>query len=514
MSGTLNKVGAGTLAEIEADGRSAARQRRAELCQNGRGDAPACRPTGRVRPKVGDIPANVAPRIDSTFDGTTMTDTRRTPNRPVINHAANTSHISTGAKNTRDDARYITSLQESLAGNKKMSIQTTTPSGNGRITGLQCSDVGAARLTINGSKKVALAQTPARQSFSDGDTRHTVKITGDEAGSSRAISGSTYISNEYFPAVRNDHTNATAAPSKVGTEATQHRIRIITGTLMNYGEPTTATDAVQSVSDTAGTSLGDDELPVTGTKISRSAKVTGNELGSTLMITGTAYARRPEMPFANTIGNDTFDTKTAPMEIRNPLMARRGQSYQTPDDRQILYPQATTQAEPSTKEASKETFSIVSPARKAQGVRERITGTSYDGGSRITGPVNMAAGLISGTPEFRYRSDQTVTTIPARQPLAEPTQPTPPNVSRITGAGSEAGSRITGDDWARGGLVTGTEGRWAHGRNLTLRGEPRSMNAGARANKENDRADVSPSNVSGSNGNSASLITVSGGARG
>jgi hypothetical protein len=36
-----------------ASGREAARQHREMLCRNGRGDAPACRPTGRMRPQPG-----------------------------------------------------------------------------------------------------------------------------------------------------------------------------------------------------------------------------------------------------------------------------------------------------------------------------------------------------------------------------------------------------------------------------------------------------------------------------
>jgi hypothetical protein len=64
--------------------------------------------------------------------------------------------------------------------------------------------------------------------------------------------------------------------------------------------------------------------------------------------------------------------------------------------------------------------------------------------------------------------------------------------------------------------VTGTEGRWAQGRNPTLRGAARGINAGARANKDIDRPEVPQASITGSSGNASkgSLVTYSGGARG
>jgi hypothetical protein len=64
--------------------------------------------------------------------------------------------------------------------------------------------------------------------------------------------------------------------------------------------------------------------------------------------------------------------------------------------------------------------------------------------------------------------------------------------------------------------VTGTEGRWAQGRNVTLRGEGRSMGASAWANKGIEKPEVPLAKVTGSSGNAGkgAVITVSGGARG
>jgi hypothetical protein len=48
-------------------------------------------------------------------------------------------------------------------------------------------------------------------------------------------------------------------------------------------------------------------------------------------------------------------------------------------------------------------FSISTPARAAQQKHfGEMTGSAYSS-ERITGPVNKAGGLITGTPEFRHR---------------------------------------------------------------------------------------------------------------
>ena len=52
-------------------------------------------------------------------------------------------------------------------------------------------------------------------------------------------------------------------------------------------------------------------------------------------------------------------------------------------------------------------FSVVPPAQQG---RSRITGNAGDHGGRITGPINLARGLVTGTPEFRGRSYATFRT--------------------------------------------------------------------------------------------------------
>jgi hypothetical protein len=152
-------------------------------------------------------------------------------------------------------------------------------------------------------------------------------------------------------------------------------------------------------------------------------------------------------------------------------------------------------------------FSVTSPARSALASEaRRVTGSAYGGTGRITGSLARATGLVSGTPEFRYRDEAGVQAAP--EPAAEATP------ERITGEGRERS--ITGDAWDRSGRITGTEGHSATRRNPTLRGDPRGNGVNARAFREVEHPAPAASRITGSSGNSGAgaTVTLSGGARG
>jgi len=112
-------------------------------------------------------------------------------------------------------------------------------------------------------------------------------------------------------------------------------------------------------------------------------------------------------------------------------------------------------------------FSVESPARAVQKIREQqsgVTGTSYENGSKITGPFDMALEKVTGTEQFRFdnKQYQRNKSVDSSEKIDEKSsRPT----SRITGEGQSSGLNITGDDWARGERVTGTEGVSARRRN-------------------------------------------------
>jgi hypothetical protein len=236
---------------------------------------------------------------------------------------------------------------------------------------------------------------------------------------------------------------------------------------------------------------------VSGSPMGRSSLVTGDEPGSHLAISGTPYAASEQIAGACGCQHG---------EAAEPAGLPQAHPRFQPQGRPRAMAMSMVPAEPRP-----ESFSVSAPAREARG---RITGTGYGGAGRITGPVNMASGLVSGTPEFRYR-DEAGLMAGMGQAMAESATPAAQG-ERITGEGREAGRRITGDDWGRSDRVTGTEGRWAQGRNPTLRGTGRGIASGAWANKGIERPEAPIAKVTGSSGNAGkgAVITVSGGARG
>jgi len=432
------------------------------------------------------------------------------------------------------------------------------------ITGSQYNDAGISRLTINGPSKVALTHTIAGRPVSGIEVGRSIKVTGDEAGSCRTISGTEYLSNEQFQSVCNARPEP--GPAKVGEAASELGQRI-TGNLVERtgkvtgnepraegritgsqyergaargeapakvreartlaGRPMTGVMAGSSFPKLTGDEHGGCQrvtgieqavtaacaaapvpatakvdvthtlhgLAVSGTPMGRAGRVTGDEPGSHLAISGTPYAASEQLAGG-------YQPAPAP-DSASALQAHP--RFQAPG-RPRAMAMTMRAAEPRP-----ESFSVASPARDSFG---RITGTGYGGAGRITGPVNMASGLVSGTPEFRYRDDGPIGFGAFSAPAAAPAQEAP--VRSITGEGRDQGARITGDDWARSGRVTGTEGRWAQGRNVTLRGEGRGIGASAWANKGIEKPEVPLAKVTGSSGNAGkgAVITVSGGARG
>lgn len=438
------------------------------------------------------------------------------------------------------------------------------------ITGSQYNDAGISRLTINGPSKVALTHTIAGRPVSGIEVGRSIKVTGDEAGSCRAISGTEYLSNEQFQSVC--HTRPEPGPAKVGEAASQAGQRItgnlvertgkvtgnepraegritgsqyergaargeapakvreahtlagrsMTGVMAGENFPKLSGDEhggcqrVTGIEQAGGNSAACVNAPepvvaaakvdvthtlhgqvVSGTPLGRAGRVTGDEPGSHLAISGTPYAASEQI--AGGCGCRHGGAEETASQIQaHPRFQ--------PPGRPRAMAMSMIPAEPRP-----ESFSVSSPARESFG---RITGTGYGGAGRITGPVNMASGLVSGTPEFRYR-DEAGFMAGMRQGMAESAAPAA-QAERITGEGREAGRRITGDDWGRSERVTGTEGRWAQGRNPTLRGGGRGMGAGAWANKGLEKPEAPVARVTGSSGNAGkgAVITVSGGARG
>jgi hypothetical protein len=328
------------------------------------------------------------------------------------------------------------------------------------------------------------------------------RMTGDEAGSCRNVTGDDYIGKEQY----SGFCNTTPEPKDRKVETSQ-------------------------------TLAG---LNVTGSLTGRSQTVTGAEPGTCKAVTGTPYAGgeqyqqycEPEQSSAAQARMTPADrTWGKPMTGLQPGIgghltgadkgaceAVSGTPYTGADQAAQVCP--ATAAEPgsadfpqSLEQAPWSDFSVTTPAHAAHYDMSamNVTGSNYESGN-ITGPFGMATGKITGTEQARFDRPQAETApMPATAENFEGRVK-----SRITGEGMDAGVHITGDDWDRGNHVTGTEGASAARRNPTRTGGPMStMQTRADMARPQD-VPIPVSKVTGGSGNTdkGSLITYSGGARG
>jgi hypothetical protein len=411
-------------------------------------------------------------------------------------------------------------------------------------------------------RKVGASQTAAGLPVSGVMVGRSSKVTGDEPGSGLQLTGDQYLGSEP-PASGSAPAKVSTLHTLRGTGITGTHVgrsdqvtgdepgscRIITGDeyigTQQYEQFCGARPAPEPAK--VGFSVTNRAQVVSGTRTGRSSKVTGDEAGTCKSVTGTPYAGLEQAsdhcptPQVRSIRERTPVRGASRMSGIQPGIggvmtgAERGACEDvsgTPyvgADQQIQACGAAAVGDadfPQPLEGSKpwQQFSVQSPARVAQQARERsggVTGTSYEQGSRITGPFDMAGGKVTGTEQFRFDRRGAQLSRGPIQPAATPV-PAAENarpVSRVTGEGISAGLKITGDDWDRGERVTGTEGASARRRNPTRPGPMTAMPGSAMPAAQPKRNESVPepvSRVTGSSGNTqaGSLITVSGGARG
>ena len=403
-------------------------------------------------------------------------------------------------------------------------------------------------------RKVSVSETGKGKTMTGSNVGRSEKVTGDEPGMARALTGTHYTQPEEIG----------SAPSKVGVSATL-RGGSVTGTMVGRREKMTGDEAGSCRNVTGDDYVGQEQysafcntspepqdrkvgisetgkgMTVTGTMTDRESKVTGSEPGSCKAITGTPYAG------ADTSVNFCQAEDAAMANMRNrqlrstPGMNMTGiqpgiGGVMTGDDKGACEPLTGTpyvgadqyaDACPATPadtassdfprplagtEAQWQQFSVNQPSGGAQQAAgsSGITGSQYEKGS-ITGPFGMAPGKVTGTEEARFGKGN-VQNEAIKPVVAENHEGRVK--SRVTGEGQDAGLKITGDDWERNESVTGTEGRSSKVRNPTIRmSMTNAMNVEP---KRNEELPVPNSKVTGGSGNTekGSLITYSGGARG
>jgi hypothetical protein len=309
--------------------------------------------------------------------------------------------------------------------------------------------------------KVGASATNKGQFVSGTQTGRSTKVTGDEPGTCKAITGTPYAGLEQA-------SDYCEAPAQKEIKARTRPLAMTPGPAMTGRQP-----GISSAK-AGGRNFG--------------GGMTGAGKGACEPLTGTPY-----------VGTDQF------AEACGGNGAQPGASD---------FPRSLDGGD-----APWQQFSVESPAQQAFEAKQRgggVTGTVYESERHITGPFGMATGKITGTEQARFdfnqpRPDLTRMETPAEdsgEPAAE-AEARP----RVTGEGQSAGTKITGDDWERGDRVTGTEGVSARRRNPT---RPGPMTAMPSTDVKRNDDQVPASRVTGAAGSTdrGALITYSGGARG
>jgi len=408
-------------------------------------------------------------------------------------------------------------------------------------------------------RKVSIAETMKGKSVTGDNVGRSEKVTGDESGMNRSLTGTQYTKPEEIG----------NAPVKVGKSETL-RGGSITGTMVGRRERMTGDEAGScrnvtgddyvgkeqyngfcSATDDAptdrkvGVSTTGKGLSVTGTMTGRANQVTGNEPGSCKAVTGTPYGgmehsenfcQAEDVALVSERNRQLRSTPAMPLTGLQPGVggvmtgADKGACEQvsgTPYVGADQFAEAcpatpATTASPDFPQAIGgdavgQEFSINTPSGGAAAATGStgITGQRNEK-SHITGPFGMATGKVTGTEDARFGKEKVHASEMRPEPAA---QVDGRQKTRISGEGQDAGLNITGDDWGRGEHVTGTEGMSSTKRNPTIRatnsmGNMKEM--AAIAQKRNEEIAVPNSKVTGGSGNTdkGSLITYSGGARG
>lgn len=382
-----------------------------------------------------------------------------------------------------------------------------------RVTGSQYDSSADKDPCSQRSSKVHEMHTLHGRPLTGTEVNHSPKLTGDDRGNCSVVTGTEYISKEGFQESCSQVPDAGA--ESTGMSQTWNN-QLVSGAQTGHSEVTTG-DAKGLCHTVTGSSYAGRELTsefcsasavaqgeqhlrhnhavetVSGMAPAVDDRLVGNfQRGRCQHVSGTPYQDREDQD------SSLCAQRTAVMH----------QLARAPSNRGLTQPAVDTKVEVMPYQAD---FTIMSPAKAAwqQHDRQRVHNSVLGVNSAITGVVNKAQGVISGTPEFRHSQEASVTSVGTTTDLQR---------ERITGEGSEAGIRITGDDWSRGKSITGTEGMFSARRNQTQRGgefvTPNKI--GAHALKDREPMEVSASKVTGGSGSSGTSVTVtlSGGACG
>jgi len=358
--------------------------------------------------------------------------------------------------------------------------------------------------------KVGLSETLSGTGVTGTLVGRSSAVTGDEFGSCHRVTGNQYLSSEQFSTFCGSKQEAEAP--KVGFSVTNRNL-VVSGTQTGRSERVTGDEpgtckavtgtpyagleqagnycgnsAVQAIRERTPVRPGTPSSPMTGLQPGIGGVMTGGERGACEAVTGTPY-----------IGADQLSAACgaeAPLGTETHGQSPEGSSWTRFS---VVSPARAAQQQ---REISK---GVTGTAYEDS---SRITGPFDLAGGKITGTEQFRF----DNREFQERHSQSQgqrqfqpTTPEVEVAVQEP-------ASRVTGEGSS--TKVTGDDWDRGEHVTGTEGVSARRRNPSRSGAREAMPPFERKRNEQSEWPESRVTGSSGSTSKGSLITVSGGARG
>jgi len=338
----------------------------------------------------------------------------------------------------------------------------------------------------------AIEVTEGGQPITGSAVGRSARVTGDEEGACRTITGDQYLTPARAQAECGHGAGGTAPVELIGADRR---------------DPVTVSKVTQS--QTWG------RQRVTGPSVEHQPNVTGDEPGACAVITGTPYQgpntaygwcepQAAQAAEARNVARPAGAPVTGDAPVNAPDVVTGTERGAGRDITGTPYYRETPAAPVAQDRlaAIAQRFTIRTPQREAQLRADRGAVQAPSAASRITGTFALGQGKVTGNVEFAFRP---------RLPGDKPAR------LQVSGEGRTQGLPITGDAWREQPNVTGTEGYIAAERNPSQRaGKPHAF-ASAGLFKSRGRHEEPRQIVTGMVGwtaKSAATVTLSGGAQG
>lgn len=419
------------------NGRQIAMARRAQLSTNGaRGKTSQTRPTGKTRKAVMKGEAVVKVEESETLKGQHVTGT-------------------------------ILDRSKKVTGNEPGSLRPIT--GTEYVGAEQYDHFGAKRPAPN-PDKVVVTETSYGKKVTGGNLFPDQAITGTEAGACRKVTGTEYLAADVFQSICG--VKPEPHPQKV-LDVTTPKNKQVSGSPIVRSEKVTGMEvgAERTITGTPYLGLHDraiQRIPakfekvgrshtvtgqqeVTGTMLGRGEKMTGDEAGTCVPVSGTQY-----------LSMETFKSYCREVPYTPPAKTGRTMTASGQEVTGVMVgrkPNVTGDEAGACRAITGDQYFSVGefgklctqdyPRKVAEDTtvqQNKLTGTAVDSTTRVTGGEAGSCAKVSGT---QYVSPQTYRQFCQTEPVAQP--------RKVGEANTLSGQRVTGPLLGRANNVTGNE---------------------------------------------------------